>query len=78
MSINLVADRLTVDCQPWKHCRWRNTGPECQVFFTPLNQRTLDEAPMANKVIGETICRLVPTLEIIKKSRPVDNIKAKN
>ena len=55
-----------------------DTGPECKVFSTPLNRRTLDEAPMVNKVIGEIICRLVPTLEIIKRSRPVDNIKARN
>ena len=78
MSINLGADRLTAARQPWKHCRWTNTVFECQVFSTPLNRRTLDEAPMTNKGSGKIIGRLAPTLAITGSIRPVDNIKARN
>lgn len=46
------------------------------IFTTCINRRTLDEAPMAYKSMGEIVEQIGPTAEIIDHIKPVYNFKA--
>ena len=46
------------------------------IFTTSINNKTLDEAPMAYKSMDEIISHIEPTAEIISRVRPTYNFKA--
>lgn len=46
------------------------------IYSTSVNERTLDESPMAYKNMDDIVKNIEPTAEIVKRIRPVFNFKA--
>ena len=46
------------------------------IYTTCINEKTLDEAPMAYKSMDEIAGQIGPTAEIVEHIRPVFNFKA--
>ena len=46
------------------------------IFSTCVNERTLDESPMAYKDKAEIVAGIAPTAEILKELKPIYNFKA--
>lgn len=46
------------------------------IYSTSINQNTLDESPMAYKSIEDIVDNITPTVEIIKRIKPIYNFKA--
>ena len=46
------------------------------IYTTTVNCDTLDESPMAYKSIDEIVANIEPTVEIVKRIRPIYNFKA--
>jgi RNA-splicing ligase RtcB len=46
------------------------------IFSTSVNNKTLDESPMAYKCIDEIVSHITPTADIIEQIRPTYNFKA--
>lgn len=46
------------------------------VYSTTVSKATLDETPMAYKVMSEIVRNIGPTAEIVKILKPVYNFKA--
>ncbi len=46
------------------------------IFTTSVNRSTLDESPMAYKSIEDIVDNITPTVEIIKRIKPIYNFKA--
>jgi RNA-splicing ligase RtcB len=46
------------------------------IFTTCINNATLDEAPMAYKIIDEILSQISPTVDVVKRLKPIYNFKA--
>ena len=46
------------------------------VYTTCVAQSTLDESPMAYKGLNEILAQIGPTVEVLKRIKPVYNFKA--
>lgn len=46
------------------------------IFTTCINEKTIDEAPMAYKNMEEIISNVMPTVKILKRLKPIYNFKA--
>ena len=46
------------------------------IYSTSINEKTLDESPMAYKRTEDIVENILPTVDIVKAIRPIDNFKA--
>ncbi len=46
------------------------------IYSTCVTEATLDESPMAYKSMEEIVSQITPTVEILKRIKPVYNFKA--
>ena len=46
------------------------------IFSTSINQNTLDESPMAYKRMEDIVGNITPTVDIVKRIKPIYNFKA--
>lgn len=46
------------------------------IYSTSINEKTLDESPMAYKRMEDIVENILPTVDIVRAIRPIYNFKA--